>query len=129
MPTYDYACQACGHEFEAFQSMTAKPMKKCPDCGKLKLQRLIGTGAGVIFKGSGFYETDYRSDSYKKAAEAEKKGGSGETKGESGDKAGGEKKDDGKDTGKTAGGAKGDKAASSSGKAGDSGKASKDKSA
>lgn len=73
MPTYDYQCDACGHEFEQFQSITAKPLKKCPECGKPKLKRLIGTGAGVIFKGSGFYETDYRSDSYKKAKkEAEK---------------------------------------------------------
>jgi putative FmdB family regulatory protein len=76
MPTYDYACQACGHEFEEFQSMSAKPLKKCPACGRMKLKRLIGTGAGIIFKGSGFYETDYRSDSYRKSAEAEKKGDS-----------------------------------------------------
>lgn len=71
MPTYDYQCQACGHAFEEFQSITASPLRKCPECGKLKLKRLIGTGAGVIFKGSGFYETDYRSDSYKKAEKAE----------------------------------------------------------
>ena len=71
MPTYDYVCDQCGHAFEAFQSMTAKQLRKCPSCGKLKLKRLIGTGAGVIFKGSGFYETDYRSESYKKAAKAE----------------------------------------------------------
>jgi putative FmdB family regulatory protein len=58
---------------EVFQSITASPKKKCPECGKLKLQRLLGTGAGLIFKGSGFYETDYRSDSYKKSAESEKK--------------------------------------------------------
>lgn len=73
MPTYEYLCQACGHEFELFQSMSASVKRKCPDCGKLKLKRLIGIGSGVIFKGSGFYQTDYRSDSYKKAAEAEKK--------------------------------------------------------
>ncbi len=71
MPTYDYRCDACEHEFEEFQSMTAKPLRKCPQCGKLKLKRLIGTGAAVIFKGSGFYETDYRSDNYKKAAKAD----------------------------------------------------------
>jgi len=65
MPTYDYLCESCGHAFEKFQSITAKPSKKCPNCGKMKLNRLIGSGAGVIFKGSGFYETDYRSDSYK----------------------------------------------------------------
>ena len=73
MPTYDYKCDNCQHTMEAFQSITAKPLKKCPECGKLKLKRLLGTGAGLIFKGSGFYETDYRSDSYKKAAESEKK--------------------------------------------------------
>jgi len=73
MPTYDYRCNACGHEFELFQPMSANPKKKCPECGKLKLERLIGAGAGVIFKGGGFYETDYRSDSYKKGAEAAKK--------------------------------------------------------
>jgi putative FmdB family regulatory protein len=71
MPTYDYVCQACDHAFEEFQAITAKPLKKCPDCGKLKLQRLIGTGAGVIFKGSGFYETDYRGGDYDKAKKAE----------------------------------------------------------
>jgi len=73
MPTYDYRCNACEHEFELFQAMSAGVKKKCPECGKMKLERLIGTGAGVIFKGGGFYETDYRSDSYKKGAEAEKK--------------------------------------------------------
>ena len=72
MPTYDYRCKACGHEFEHFQSITAPTLKKCPKCGKPKLERLIGTGAGIIFKGSGFYETDYRSDSYHKAAKADK---------------------------------------------------------
>src|SRR5262245_45019537 len=73
MPTYEYACEACQHEFEEFQSITAPPLKKCPKCGKPRLRRLIGTGAGVLFKGSGFYQTDYRSESYKKAAEAETK--------------------------------------------------------
>ncbi len=73
MPTYEYLCEACGHEFELFQAMSASVKRKCPDCGKLKLKRLIGIGSGVIFKGSGFYQTDYRSDSYKKAAEADKK--------------------------------------------------------
>lgn len=71
MPTYEYACDSCGHEFEEFQSITAKPLRKCPECKKPALRRLIGTGAGIIFKGSGFYQTDYRSDSYKKAAEKE----------------------------------------------------------
>jgi putative FmdB family regulatory protein len=72
MPTYDYVCDTCGHSFEHFQSMTAAPLKACPKCAKKSLKRLIGTGAGVIFKGEGFYITDYRSESYKKAAEAEK---------------------------------------------------------
>jgi putative FmdB family regulatory protein len=67
MPTYDYTCENCGYEFEQFQSITARPLRKCPECGKTSLKRLIGAGAGVIFKGSGFYETDYRSESYKKA--------------------------------------------------------------
>jgi putative FmdB family regulatory protein len=73
MPTYEYMCGNCGYEFEHFQSITAKPLRKCPECGKTSLKRLIGAGAGVIFKGSGFYETDYRSEGYKKAKESEKK--------------------------------------------------------
>jgi putative FmdB family regulatory protein len=72
MPTYDYKCDACDHAFELFQSITAAAKRKCPECGKPKLRRLFGTGAAVVFKGSGFYQTDYRSDSYKKAAEADK---------------------------------------------------------
>jgi putative FmdB family regulatory protein len=72
MPTYDYECDACGHTFELFQLITEPVQKKCPECGKLKLRRLFGTGAAVVFKGSGFYQTDYRSDSYKKAAEKDK---------------------------------------------------------
>jgi putative FmdB family regulatory protein len=89
MPTYDYECDACGHTFELFQSITESVKKKCPDCGKPKLRRLFGTGAAVVFKGSGFYQTDYRSDSYKKAAEKDKPAsesksdGKGESKGES----------------------------------------------
>lgn len=71
MPTYEYKCDACGHKFEEFQSIKAPAIRKCPKCGKLKVRRLISTGAGLIFKGSGFYETDYRSDSYKKAAKAD----------------------------------------------------------
>jgi putative FmdB family regulatory protein len=79
MPTYDYECGNCGHHFEQFQSITARPTRKCPQCGKLRLQRLIGAGAGVIFKGSGFYQTDYRSESYKNAAKAETDGGTDKT--------------------------------------------------
>ena len=72
MPTYDYECRNCDHEFEFFQSMSAGVLKKCPECGKLSLKRLIGPGAAVLFKGSGFYTTDYRSESYQKQAKAEK---------------------------------------------------------
>lgn len=72
MPTYEYQCSACDHRFEQFQSIKDKPLKKCPGCGKPKLERLIGTGGAVIFKGGGFYQTDYRSESYKKSAEADK---------------------------------------------------------
>jgi putative FmdB family regulatory protein len=75
MPTYEYECDACGHEFEEFQSMSDELLVKCPKCGKKKLRRLFGTGAAVLFKGSGFYETDYRSDSYKTAAKADKEAG------------------------------------------------------
>jgi len=82
MPTYAYACEQCGHQFEAFQSITAKPMRKCPACGRSTLKRLIGTGAGIIFKGSGFYCTDYRSDSYTAAAKKE----TGSTTEKTGDK-------------------------------------------
>jgi putative FmdB family regulatory protein len=71
MPTYDYECRSCGHELEAFHAMSADPLTDCPSCGKPDLKRKIGTGAGLIFKGSGFYQTDYRSDSYKQAAKAE----------------------------------------------------------
>ncbi len=73
MPTYDYECDACGHTFELFQSFSDPVQRKCPECKKLKLRRLFGTGAAIVFKGSGFYETDYRSESYKKGAENEKK--------------------------------------------------------
>tara|TARA_Y100001933_G_scaffold253947_1_gene294933 strand:- start:122 stop:472 length:351 start_codon:yes stop_codon:yes gene_type:complete len=79
MPTYEYRCDACGHEMEAFQSIKASPLKKCPSCAKNKLQRLISGGGAVLFKGSGFYETDYRSSDYKKKAEADKKAASPST--------------------------------------------------
>jgi putative FmdB family regulatory protein len=72
MPTYDYVCDACGHTFELFQSIKDTAKKTCPKCKKTKLRRLIGAGAAIVFKGTGFYKTDYRSDAYHKAANAEK---------------------------------------------------------
>lgn len=72
MPTYDYICDACGHEFEVYESITADPRKDCPQCQRDQLRRKIGPGAAILFKGSGFYQTDYRSDSYKKGAAADK---------------------------------------------------------
>jgi putative FmdB family regulatory protein len=71
MPTYDYACGQCGHELEIFHSMTDAPKRKCPACGKNKLQRRIGAGAAILFKGSGFYQTDYRSASYAASAKGD----------------------------------------------------------
>lgn len=71
MPTYEYRCEACDHEFEQFQLITASPIRKCPECGKNKVKRLISKGAGIIFKGSGFYQTDYRSSGYREAAKKE----------------------------------------------------------
>jgi len=72
MPTYDYICDDCGHEFETYESITAEPRKDCPECSQATLRRKIGPGAAILFKGSGFYQTDYRSESYKKAAKADK---------------------------------------------------------
>jgi putative FmdB family regulatory protein len=71
MPTYEYKCENCSAQFELFQSITDEPLKQCPTCSG-RVERLIGTGGGFIFKGSGFYITDYRSESYKKAEKAEK---------------------------------------------------------
>ncbi|NNJ25689.1 FmdB family zinc ribbon protein [Alienimonas chondri] len=73
MPTYDYKCRGCDHRWEEFQPITADPTQKCPGCGKKKAERIIGAGAGILFKGSGFYQTDYRSENYKKGASADKK--------------------------------------------------------
>ena len=75
MPTYDYVCDGCGHAFELFQSMTDSVKKTCPKCRKPKLRRLIGAGGAIVFKGTGFYKTDYRSESYKKGAAADSGGG------------------------------------------------------
>ncbi|MBX3444449.1 MAG: zinc ribbon domain-containing protein [Planctomyces sp.] len=71
MPTYDYRCRKCDHTWEAFHSIKAEPIRKCPTCGKSSAERVIGPGAAILFKGSGFYQTDYRSDAYKKAAAAD----------------------------------------------------------
>ncbi|HWE03007.1 MAG TPA: zinc ribbon domain-containing protein [Tepidisphaeraceae bacterium] len=71
MPTYEYKCKSCGYKFEKFHSMTAASIKKCPECGKRTVERLIGTGAALIFKGSGFYITDYRDASYAEKAKAD----------------------------------------------------------
>ena len=71
MPTYEYQCDACDHNFDEFQSINDAPLKKCPKCKKSKLRRVFGTGAAFIFKGSGFYQTDYRSEAYKSAAKAD----------------------------------------------------------
>ena len=76
MPTYEYACRACGHNFEQFQSITSDPVRTCPKCRKRAVERKIGIGAGVLFRGGGFYETDYRSESYAKAEKAERESGS-----------------------------------------------------
>ena len=101
MPTYDYICDACEHAWELFQKITDDPVKKCPECGKKKAVRQFGTGAAIMFKGSGFYETDYRSDSYKKSAKADKK-----SKSDSSDKK--------SDSGKSDSSAKSDSSSSSS---------------
>jgi putative FmdB family regulatory protein len=98
MPTYDYTCQKCGHTFECVQSMSAKPLETCPKdvCpkarwGKGAVKRGIGGGAGIIFKGSGFYITDYRSEGYKAAAKADS-GSPAKASGDSGAKSGGDSK-------------------------------------
>lgn len=78
MPTYEYKCDDCGTTLEKYQSIKAPALKKCPKCGKNHLRRLISAGGGVIFKGSGFYATDYRSDAYKTAAKGDSGTGGGE---------------------------------------------------
>jgi putative FmdB family regulatory protein len=86
MPTYDYICDACQHEWELFQKITEESVKKCPECNKKKAVRQFGTGAAIMFKGSGFYETDYRSEAYKKSAKADAKSSeSGSSDSKSGD--------------------------------------------
>lgn len=87
MPTYDYECDACGHQLEVFQGINDEVLTKCPECKKKKLKRLFGSGAAIVFKGSGFYQTDYRSEGYKKAAAADSKSKSNSSeKSKTGDK-------------------------------------------
>jgi len=100
MPTYDYRCEACGHELELFQKISESPKRKCPRCKKQKLKRMIGGGAGFLFKGSGFYLTDYRSESYKQGAKADAPAPAGESSATS--KGGGESPAAGKKTDKPA---------------------------
>ena len=109
MPTYEYECPQ-GHRFELFQKMSDPPRAACPECGE-EARRLLSPGAGLLFKGEGFYITDYRSDSYRKKAEAERKGG-----GESGGKAGSDKGSSGKE--KSAGGSSSEGSSSSSSSSG-----------
>src|SRR5262249_41756914 len=77
MPTYEYQCDVCEHNFEEFQSIAEEPLTKCPKCKKKKLRRVYGAGGAIIFKGSGFYQTDYRSESYKAAAKADQESSKG----------------------------------------------------
>ena len=86
MPTYEYACDSCDHHFEAFQSMTEAPLRKCPECGRKHVRRLISGGAGFLFKGSGFYITDYRNEGYKQAAKKEKEQTEGKSESKSSEK-------------------------------------------
>ncbi len=88
MPTYEYECRACGHSFERFQSIMDKAVRTGPSCRRRKVVRLPGTGAAILFKGSGFYETDYRSSDYKNAAKTEAKAAAGKSESDKGDKAG-----------------------------------------
>ena len=102
MPTYEYQCQACGHAFEEFQSITAEPLIACPQQGCAgSVKRLISAGAGLLFKGSGFYITDYRSDGYKASAKAEadsSSGSSGDGAKDKGSKEGGSSNGGGTDS-------------------------------
>jgi putative FmdB family regulatory protein len=92
MPTYEYHCDACSNHFDEFQGINEPALKKCPKCKKSKLRRIFGAGAAVIFKGSGFYETDYRSESYKAAAKADSEKAGGNDKKDGSDKSGGSEK-------------------------------------
>ena len=80
MPTYEYRCNECSHKFEMFQSIKSDPVKECPSCGRSSVERIIGSGGAIIFKGSGFYQTDYRSEEYKSRAKKETEIAKPETK-------------------------------------------------
>jgi len=106
MPTYEYVCDACEHAFEEFQSFSDEVLTKCPKCGRKKLRRLFGTGAAILFKGSGFYETDYRSESYKAAAKKDQDAAGGKSSGTDGSTAGKSDTAGKTDTAKSDGGGK-----------------------
>src|SRR5438105_3990326 len=109
MPTYEYECKGCKHRFEELQSFSEAPLKKCPVCKKKKLQRLLGAGAAIIFKGTGFYQTDYRSESYKSAAKADVPSPTTEKTGTDAPKASSDTKDTGGSAAKKDGGSPGKK--------------------
>lgn len=119
MPTYDYECSACEHRFEHFQKITDDPLAVCPKCKRKKLIRLFGTGAAVMFKGSGFYQTDYRSESYKRAASSDQAS--------SGGKAEGSSSSSGESTGGSGGATEATPKSTGSGKSTDSGKSKRGK--
>lgn len=106
MPTYDYQCNACGHTLEIFQGINDPVKKKCPECKKNKLERQFGTGAAIVFKGSGFYQTDYRSEGYKKAAKADSKAAEGKSESKSSDKSSSDKSSGAGPSGANSSGAK-----------------------
>jgi putative FmdB family regulatory protein len=103
MPTYEYHCDACEHHFDEFQPITAEALKKCPACKKSKLRRVFGAGAAILFKGSGFYQTDYRSESYKAGAKADTEKSPATDKSSSGTDAGGKTATNGTGSGESTG--------------------------